>query len=614
MVQREPSPVAPPKVVGSSAALLRALREVRGITQEGWAATLGYGRSTVRRWEQGEAVPDAAAEAQLLTECEQRGLWRRFDHGPLAGLTITPALLRDTLAEARLVVSVAGQRLGTPPTNAPTTRRGLPAALISIVGREAERTAITELLTGGRLVTLTGVGGSGKTRLALEVAAELTETFADGVVFVDLAPLRDPELVPAAIASALGIEGTSDLPLLERLAIALRDRSLLLLLDNFEHLLPAAAFVPRLLQVAPGLTALVTSRAPMRVRGERAFPVDPLAHPEPGVAPTEALAAYPAVMLFVQRAHDARPDFALSDANAVPIAEICRRLDGLPLALELAAARVRHLSAEAIAARLDTRLALLTGGPRDVPQRQQTLRDTITWSDDLLPATEQRLFRRLAVFAGGCTVAAAAAVCDLDGDLPIDTLDGLAALVDTGLLQRSDGPDGEPRFRQLETVREYAEERLAASGEADAVRRRHAAFFVTLAEAVEPHLLQAGFVPWLRRLDAEVDNLRAARLWSTIETDAGEAALRPVGTLWFYWFWCGALDEGRSATAAALTVPAAGQTGQARAAALFGAGFLARHAGDYAAARSPAWRAWPWGLRSAVRRRTLWRWRFWPSC
>jgi predicted ATPase/DNA-binding CsgD family transcriptional regulator len=435
-------------------------------------------------------------------------------------------------------------------------------------------------------VTLTGPGGVGKTRLALEVAAALAETFADGTVFVDLAPLADPDLVPAMVAGALGMQGATDLPLLDRLAIALRDRELVLLLDNFEHLLPAATLVPALLRAATRLRVLVTSRAPLRVRGERAFPVVPLVPPDAAEAMPAAVLASPAVALFVERAQDVRPDFALTEANAASVAEVCRRLDGLPLALELAAARVRHLSAAAIAVRLDARLSLLTGGARDLPARQRTLRDTIAWSYDLLTAQERAFFRRLAVFPGGCTVEAAAVVCTVDGDPGIDALDGLAALVDAGLLLRADGPDEEPRFRMLETVRAYAAERLEESGEADTIRREHATFFVTLAEEIAPHLRRAGRLPWLRRLDADLDNLRAVRAWSSADTDGGAATLRLAGALWLYWHHRGAFDEGRRTAAEALALPAAQRMDQERAAALFGAGFLAREVRDLAAARS----------------------------
>jgi predicted ATPase/transcriptional regulator with XRE-family HTH domain len=574
----QPAPVPP-----HWSTVLRGLREAHGVTQDGWAALIGVGRATVQRWEHGDAAPGADTAEALLTICREQGLLRTFERGPLGGLTVTAELLRELLAEARRGVAPRSVppslvRLPARPSPVPGT---LPIPLTRLVGRAEERATIARLLSSGRLVTLTGAGGVGKTRLALDVAA----TIAADVVFVDLAPLRDPELVPAAIARALGLRDAADLPLPERLALALRTRSLLLVLDNFEHLLPAALLLPQLLRAAPQLTLLVTSRAPLRLRGERTVPIAPLAQPDPADIAVEALAHSPAVALFVERAQEVRPDFALTPANAAAVSEICRRLDGLPLALELAAARLRHLSAAAIAARLDARLLLLTGGPRDLPQRQQTLRATLAWSYDLLMPAEQQLFRRLAVFAGGCTLDAATAICASTGDPGVATFAGLAALLDASLLQRSDGPDGEPRFRMLETVREYAGEQLAASAEAATVRRRHADFFVALAEALEPRLRQAGREPSLRRLDAELDNLRLVRAWSGAETDAGRAALRLAGALWRYWWERDALGEGRQATMAALTLPAAHHADRTRAAALLGAGFLTREGGDDAAAR-----------------------------
>jgi len=578
----QPAPVPP-----HWSTVLRGLRQARGVTQDGWAALIGVGRATVQRWERGEVTPSADTAEALLTVCRGQGLLRTFERGPLRGLTVTAELLRELLAEARSGTaprSVPPSLVQLPARPAPVPGT-LPIPLTRLVGRADECTTIPRLLSSGRLVTLTGAGGVGKTRLALEVAAALAATIFDDVVFVDLAPLRDPELLPAAIARALGLRDAPDLPLPERLALALRTWSLLLVLDNFEHLLPAALLLPQLLRAAPQLTLLVTSRAPLRLRGERAVPIAPLAQPDPADVALEALAHSPAVALLVERAQDVRPDFALTTANAAAVIEICHRLDGLPLALELAAARLRHLSAAAIAARLDARLMLLTGGPRDLPQRQQTLRDTIAWSYDLLTPAEQQLFRQLSVFAGGCTLDAAATICDSTGDPGVDTFDGLAALLDASLLQQSDGPDGEPRFRMLETVREYGAEQLVASAEADTVRRRHADFFVALAEAFEPRLRQAHREPWLRRLDAELDNLRMVRAWSCAETDEGRAALRLAGALWYYWWHRDALGEGRQATMAALTLPAAHHADRTRAAALFGAGFLTREVGDRAAAR-----------------------------
>jgi predicted ATPase/DNA-binding CsgD family transcriptional regulator len=465
-----------------------------------------------------------------------------------------------------------------------------PARLTSFVGRERELAEVGRLLGRERLVTLTGPGGVGKTRLALAVADELGETFADGVAFVDLAPVSQPESVLPAIARTLSLRDGGDLPLVERLANALRDRDVLLILDNFEQVLAAAPLVLELLQAAPRVTALVTSRAPLRVRGEREYPVMPLPFPaETGNDPVGTLLEYPALALFVERARDARPDFALAPANAAAVADICRRLDGLPLALELAAARTRVLSPEAMVGRLGPGLALLTGGPRDLPVRQQTLRATIAWSYDLLGPAEQALFRRLAVFAGDFSLEAALAVAapaatgggDVGGMVGGDAapaFDVLASLVEKNLLGRREDPQGEPRFRMLETVREFAWEELEASGEAEDVRRAHAALYVAFVEAAAPHLRRAGREPWLRRIDAEMENLRAVVAWSSAGADGGEALARVVVALSFvYWRIHGDPTEGVRWGELALATPAGAPSSTQRPGLLFAAGAIAAY-------------------------------------
>ena len=378
------------------------------------------------------------------------------------------------------------------------TQGSLPIPLTSFVGRDEEIATIADLLGSRRLVTLTGAGGSGKTRLVLEVAARLGERFADGVVFVDLGPLCDPELVIPTTARALGIRDAGDQPLADRLAEYLSDKHLLLLLDNFEHLLEAAPRLPDLLRAAPHLAVLATSRASLRVRGETELMVAPLACPDPARLPDlETLAASDAVTLFVRRATAADPDFRLTAENAQTVAAICARLDGLPLALELAAARLKVLTPAALLSRLygrppESPLHLLTGGARDLPARQHTLRDASAWSYDLLSPAEQRLFRRLAVFVGGCRLGAAEAVGNAPGDLGSDVLDSVASLVDNSLLVRDIGPaplaggaqprpagglEGSPpyeqeaRFRMLGPVRRLVLEPLAGSEEEEAVRR-----------------------------------------------------------------------------------------------------------------------------------------------
>jgi predicted ATPase/DNA-binding SARP family transcriptional activator/Tfp pilus assembly protein PilF len=452
----------------------------------------------------------------------------------------------------------------------------LPVAPTPLIGQERALAEITALVRQdhARLVTLTGVGGVGKTRLALRAAAELDSAFADGVWFVPLAPVADPLLVLPTLALTLGVRETGRQPLDERLRRHLRDQQVLLLLDNFEHLLAAAPAAAGLLADCPNLTVLVTSRAALRVSGEHVYEVPPLAVPDLDVLDDAAhplqedgLLTNDAVALFVARARAVRPDFTLTPANAAAVAAICVRLDGLPLALELAAARVRLLSAQDLRSRLQRRLELLTGGPGDLPARQQTLRATLDSSHDLLDPVEQRLLARLAVFAGGFRLAAAEAVCSTDADLEWPVLDGLTGLVANSLLRREDQPgdsdrnaDGvEPaessRLRLLETVREYAWERLQASGEADAISGRHAAHFLALAEQAWPELWGADQERWLARLDREHDNLRAALAWAQARPDP-ELLAGLAGALGPYWEARGQVSEAHRWIDAALAEPA----------------------------------------------------------
>jgi predicted ATPase/class 3 adenylate cyclase len=462
----------------------------------------------------------------------------------------------------------------------------LPVQPTPFLGREGEVTRLGELLQREdvRLVTLTGPGGVGKTRLALQVAAELVEAFPDGAWFADLAPLADPALVPSAIASALGLREEGGRPLIQALKEHLSDKRLLLLLDNLEHLLPAAPQAGELLAACPGLTILATSRAPLRLRAEREIPVPPLALPDRAHPPPAAcLTRYAAVRLFVERAVAARPDFAVDSDSASAVAELCVRLDGLPLAIELAAARVKLLPPQALLARLGRRLPVLTGGARDLPARQRTLRDAIAWSHDLLAPEQQALFRRLAVFAGGWTIEAAEAVGDPGGEL--DAFGGLAALVDGSLVRTAEaggGPDpGAPRFGMLETVREYGLERLAASGDEAAARRAHAEHVLALAEEAGPALAGGEEGAALARLEAEHDNVRAALAWALGGGDAA-LGLRLAGTVWAFWYLRGHFGEGRGWLGRALAGSGAGATTKAaRAQALRGAGVLAWAQGDY---------------------------------
>lgn len=534
--------------------VLRALREARGVTRSGWAASLGVGRTTVQRWETGEAVPDAMAEQAIVARCQQRGLYRSYDAGPLRGQTLTADLLQTMLAEARLgriagdphsgpraeAASFAESRegqsnIGMPP--APSTLRpgNVPAPVTTFVGRDEELAEVARLLDRTRLLTLTGPGGSGKTRLALEAAAGLPG-FPDGIFFVGLASVADPGLVASVIAQVLDVRETGSQPVVDLLKTRLRQRRVLLILDNFEHVLGAAPLVSELLAACRWLQVLVTSRAPLHLQGEQELAVLPLPVPtlDP-LPPFELFAEYAAVALFVARARAVKPDFALTHENSLAVAWICQQLDGLPLAIELAAARSKVLSPSALLARLDQRLPLLTGGARDLPLRQQTLRGTIAWSYDLLDEGERKLFRRLAVFAGGCSLEAAQAVCNPAGALKPDIEDGLAVLVDRSLLGQEERPDGEPRFRMLQTVREFAEEQLEQYGEAIGIRTALLHYLRRMASPVLHGFADIDHVTWLRQMEAEIDNVRAALAWTLVEPDAAYAGLALAGVLQPLW-------------------------------------------------------------------------------
>jgi predicted ATPase/DNA-binding CsgD family transcriptional regulator len=457
----------------------------------------------------------------------------------------------------------------------------LPAPLAPFVGRAddlaALRAAIVQPET--RLLTLTGPGGVGKTRLALRAAEELADRFPDGVAFVPFAALTDSSQVLPAVARALGLREGGNPPPEQRLVSLLRERRMLILLDNLEHLPAAGPAVAALLEACPGVTVLATSRAPLAVYGERVVPVPPLRLPDLGAAidppaKLDALDASDAVRLFVVRAQAARPDFALTPANADAVAAICRSLDGLPLAIELAAARSAHLSPAAILAHLDRRLPLLTGGPRDQPARLRTMRDAIAWSYDLLTSEEQAAFRRLAVFTGGWTLEAAAAVTS--GEIP--AVDLVASLVDQSMAFIAAHGDDAPRYAMLDTVREFGVERLRERGEEDDARRRHAAHILALAERAEPELLGADQGVWLDRLDRELDNVRAALAW-IFERGDPDAALRLAGALSWFWIKRAHIVAGRAAVEQALARAGAAPS-VARVKALEAAGSLAWLQGD----------------------------------
>jgi non-specific serine/threonine protein kinase len=494
-----------------------------------------------------DSWPLSAREAAAVLGVNERTVRRAIARGALpatmhAGVyRIAPDDLsryqqeRGSTASPATRLHVVPSRLLPFPDSGDAGKPALPRPRTGLIGRERELAAVRALLLRDDvpLVTLTGPGGVGKTRLAIELASDLDDSFPDGVWFVALAPLAEPTLVPEAIARALGVREAVDLPLPERLAAFLAPRTALLVLDNFEHLTAAAPVVAALLAACPRLKVLATSRVALNVTGEQLFPVPPLALPGPSRVQSSAeVAGVAAVRLFSARAQAAQPDFALTDDNAAAVAAICAGLDGLPLAIELAAARSPVLEPRALLARLSPRLELLTGGPRDQPDRLQTMRGAIAWSYELLPPPEQALFRRLAVFAGGCTLEAAAAVA-AGGD---DVLDGITALVASSLLLPEVQSGGETRYLMLETIREFGLEQQEAAGETAEIRQRHAGYFAALGEHGYPNLVGpfTGIADRFQQLEVEQANVRAA-FAAMAETGDAEGVLRLAGALAVFW-------------------------------------------------------------------------------
>jgi predicted ATPase/class 3 adenylate cyclase len=513
-------------------------------------------------------IAAAAHGGQILTSAATRELAEGELAPAIRFVDLGEHRLKDLSRPERLQQVVAGGLENSfPAPRTMTAALDLPVLLTSFVGREDELDRARRLIDdGARLVTLTGPGGTGKTRLSVQLATQLADRYPDGVHFVDLSTVGEPSMVAETIARALRLIERPDRTPADLLADHLRDRSLLLVLDNFEQVVEAAPVVADLLRVAPGLVVVATSRGPLRISGEHEFAVPPLGLPA-GVA------------LFVDRASAARSDFQLTDGNAAAIAAICARLDGLPLAIELAAARVRLLTPDAILTRLGQSLDLLDRGGRDLPARQQTLRGAIDWSHDLLDAPSRRLFARLAVFAGGATLDAIEAVCGPASDLGTDVVDGLEGLVDQSLVRGTD-LHGDQRYSMLQTVHEFATERLESSGEQEAIRRRHAETYLTLAERAAPELVGSDQRHWLDLLEHEHDNLRAAIDWAMAAGET-ELALRLVTAPWRFWQMRGHLVEARTLIGEALARPDATTHPAAYARALGAMGGITYWLGDY---------------------------------
>ena len=528
--------------------------------------------------------PDTFVTDDSLVQCTlelRRALDDRSQHllktVPRRGYVFTAEVIQPATKPSRFPTTdsfdLADHRRAS---RAPIARKrhDLPIPRTSLIGREQQVAEATELLLRDnvRLLSLTGPGGAGKTRLAVAVASAIADRFPAGVQYVSLASITNPDLVATAIADALEIQQVANRTIPQLIGDQLRDSGpFLLLLDNFEQVLPAATVVAEALEACPSLKVLVTSRSRLHIYGEQEFPVMPLAQNS-------------AIELFVQRAAAVWPDFAITSENAAAVQEICSRLDGLPLPIELAAARTRVLSPPAILDRLQSRLQLLTGGALDLPERQQTLRKTIDWSHGLLNEAEEKLFRRFSVFVGGSTLEAAEAVCNTRQDLGVDLFEGLSSLVDKNLVQRVDRAEAEPRFGMLETIREYAFERLTASGEHFSARRAHAAYCLVLAEEGNPELGPVERARWLTQCDVEIDNFRSALdfLFQTLDLDW---ALRLCVALFRFWDMREHLTEGRIRLESVLRL-AGSERSEERARVLLFLGALASAQGDYPAAES----------------------------